>query len=255
MKYLIMKQSDINDFLHGDGHGDPNLICTDVYSLYDISCIRISDTLYNSLRPLFKSKAQEISEEVAYYGPGLFSDIRPVAKLWEAGQDHYSKIKVPVEVTPEIESMVTEFMYKFAKAIIESEFDRRYEEVANSSKFELASWEIQKHEAQEFLNNPETAVTPFLDYIAIEREFDKTELANKILEKSEKWHDDLSTQLVKFQKLVKEFQAARKIWDMNLLYEKYFGILMPNKQAIELGLQNPETWERTTEVKINEFGF
>jgi antitoxin component HigA of HigAB toxin-antitoxin module len=255
MKFLIMKQSDINAYLHGDSHGDPNLVCTDVYSLYDISCVRISDTLYNSLRPLFRTKAQEISEEVAYYGAGLFGDIRPIAKIWEAGQDHYSKVKVPIEVTPEIAAMVTEFMYKFAKAIIESEFDRRFDELADSSKTEITSWEIQKHEAKEYLDNPETAITPFLDYIAIERGFEKAELANKILEKSEKWYDDLSTQLVTFQKLIKEFQAARTIWNMNLLYEKYFGILMPNAQAIELGLQDPDTWERAIEVKVNEFGF
>jgi hypothetical protein len=256
MKFLIMRQSTINEFLHGDGHGDENLICTDVYSLYDISCVRISDMLYNTFRPLWNGKVIEIDEQTAYYGAGLFSDIRPVAKLWEASQDHYRGVKVPTEVTPEIATMVLDFMNKFAKMIIETEFDRRYHEMVDTSQIEMSSWEIQKHEAREYLDSPAISITPFLDYLAVEREISKEDLANKILVKAEAYYDALSTQLVVMQKLLKEFKNAATIWDMNVLYEKYLGVMMPTNQAVQLGLTvSEEDGSRKEPVKVHEFGF
>ena len=255
MKYLIIEQSVINDYLHGDSHGDPNLVCTDVYSIYNVSCVRISDMLFNSLRPSLRGKAIEITEESAYYGAAFFSEIRPVGKAWEASSDHYELVKVPVEITPEISAIVLDFMAKFAKMIIEAEFDRRYHEWVDTSKFELASWDVQKHEAQEFLADKD-AITPFLDYLAAERNLDKAQLSTKILAKSEAYYDKLSTELAKIQKLIKEFENAPTIWDMNILYENYLGVMMPTNQAVQLGLTvSEEDGTRKESVKVHEFGF
>jgi hypothetical protein len=255
MKYLIIEQSVVSNYLHGDSHGDPNLVCTDIYSLYNVSCIRISDMLYSSLRPLWRGKAIEISEETAVMGSALFSEIRPQGKVAEAAEDHYALVKKPVDMTPEVCAIVLDFMSKFAKMIIEAEFDRRYHEMVDTSKFELASWDVQKHEAQEFLND-KNAFTPFLDYLVVERELDKTQLATKILAKSEEYYDKLSTELAKLQKLIKEFEKAPTIWDMNILYENYFGVMMPTSQAVQMGLTvSPEDENRRESVKIHEFGF
>ena len=103
---------------------------------------------------------------------------------------------------------------------------------------EVASWDIQKAEAKEWLEfqGADGHVTPFLDYLAQEHELDKTELANKILTKAEEWNDKLSKMLVDCQKLIKEFKNVDNVKDMNILYEKYFGIMMPISQAQELGL-------------------
>jgi hypothetical protein len=256
MKYLIMRQSMVKDFLHGDGHGDEHLTCTDVYSIYDISCIKISSTLYNSFRPMWTGKCIEVDKDTAYYGASFFSEIRPVAKVWEASQDHYAGVKTPVTITPEMTAMTLDFMNKFAKMIIEVEFDDRYHEMVDTSILERESWEIQKHEAREYLDNPTTAITPFLDYISEEKELSKEDMSNKILQKAEKYSDDLSAMLVKMQKLLKEFASATTIWDMNILYEKYLGVLMPTNQAIQLGLTVSDTdWSRKVEVKAHEFGF
>lgn len=256
IKYLIMRQSSVNQYLSGDGFGDPNLICTDVYSLYDVACIRISETLYNTFRPQWTGKCIEVDERTAFYGAALFGEIRPQGKIFEAEEGHYTKVKKAIDITPEISAIVLDFMYKFAKMIIEVEFDDRYQELADTSVIERNSWEIQKHEAREWLANQETSYTPFLDYLAEEKEMDKTALANKILQKAEEYEDNLSTLLVKFQKLIKEFKNAKTIWDMNILYEKYFGIMMPEKQAIDLGLTVSETdWTRKVEVKSHAFGF
>lgn len=256
IRYLIMRQSLVNPYLSGDGFGDPNLTCTDVYSLYDVACIRISDTLYNTFRPQWTGKCIEIDERTAFYGAALFSEIREYGKIFEAEEGHYEKVKKKIDITPEISAMVLDFMYKFAKMIIEVEFDDRYHELADTSVIERNSWEIQKHEAREYLNDKVNSYTPFLDYLAVERELDKEVLANKILEKAEEYEDNLSTLLVKFQKLLKEFKNAKTIWDMNILYEKYLGIMMPQRQAVELGLTvSEEDWTRKVPVKAHAFGF
>jgi hypothetical protein len=274
MKYLIMRQSMVNDFLHGDGHGDPNLTCTDVYSIYDIVCVKISSTLYNTFRPQWTGKALEIDEETAIYGAAFFSEIRPEGKMWEAKMPHYQNTKstvsytdsvadqiplkkIPVTITPEIETKVVKFMYMFAKMIIEVEFNDRYHEMIDVSTLEQESWDVQKHEAQEFLNNPETAITPFLDYIVQERKIeDKAAFCQKILKKSEDYYDNLSKLLVDFQKLLKAAEGCTTIWDMNMFYEYHFGILMPQSQAIQLGLTVSENdWNRKVEVKAHAFNF
>lgn len=256
MKYLITRQKMVTPYLHGDGFGDPNLTCTDVYSLFDVSCIKISETLYNTFRPEWTGKFIEIDERTAFYGAALFSEIRPQGKIYEAENDSYAKVKKPIDLTPEIIAYVRDFMYKFAKMILEVEFDDRYHELADTSVLERNSWEIQKHEAREYLNDKTGSVTPFLDYIAQEHGVTKDVLANKILSKAEEYEDNLSTLLVKFQKIIKEFKNAETIWDLNILYEKYFGILMPERQAIELGLTVSETdWTRKVPVKVNAFGF
>ena len=77
--------------------------------------------------------------------------------------------------------------------------------------------------------------TPFLDYLAAERGYDKTELAEKILAKKEAYQDKLSTMLVDMQKILKQFDDCESVWDINILYEDYFGIGMPHKQAKALG--------------------
>jgi hypothetical protein len=255
MRYLIMRHSLINDYLHGVGHGDDRLTCTDVYSIYDIACVKISSTLYNTYRPQWHGKAIEIDEETAKYGAAFFSEIRPVAKLWEASQDHYAGIKKPVEITPEIVKMVLTFMHAFAKMIVEAEYDRRFHEMIDTSEVERESWHIQKLEAKEFLKDPNLP-TPFIDYIAESHGWTKMDLVKKIAHKAEQHHLQIATMLVDMQKVLKQFKNCSTIWDMNILYENYLGVMMPTNQAIELGLCVSETdWTRKVAVKVHEFGF
>lgn len=256
MKYLIIDDSVIQPYLGGAGAEDPNLACNEMYSLYNIVCVEISDMMYNTLRPTWWGKATEIDAETAKWGCSFFSEIREVAKIYEAESPGYPAVKTPVELTPEIIDHILLFMKRFAKEIIETEYERRFLEMRDTSMLEAESWEIQKHEAREYLSNPETSYTPFLDYIAIERNFDKEVLANKILEKAEEYADRLSEMLVKAQKIMKEFESCTTVWDINILYDKYLGILMPTTQAMQMGLTVSDTdWTRTDDPKVYEFNF
>jgi hypothetical protein len=258
MKYLIIKQSlvDPSQFVESD---DQRLVFKELYELHNFCCIKISDNLFGIFNKIWNGKFIEIPEKQAELGSSLFSEIREVAKVWEGRSQGYGE-KLTIEMTPEITSVVLDFMKIFAKEIIEDEFEKRFLRLRNTNQLEATSWEIQKHEAREWIlyQGSEGHVTPFLDYLAEQRSINKTELSNKILSKSELYEDNLSTMLVDMQKIIDEFKSCTSIWDINILYEDYLGVIMPTKQAINLGRTVSETdWERKPEyeVKSNEFNF
>ena len=284
MKYLIIKQSllDPQLFMEGDAYDD-RFVFKELYDLLNVSCIKVSSQMYSIHSKVWNGKYIEISEDTATLGSTLFSEVRDTAKLWEiSGLDgpgltgnenpevfeQYPEAtaeKVPVSMnevrgTMTIKEHVLVFMKAFAKEIIEEEYQYRFLALRDTCELESASWEIQKHEAREWLTNAglNGSVTPFLDYLATERGEDKTVLSNKILQKAETYQDKLSTMLVAMQKLKKQFKNTTTITDINTLYEDYLGVMMPTAQAVEMGrpLSNTD-WARKPEyeVKANEFNF
>ena len=284
MKYLIIKQSllDPQLFMEGDAYDD-RFVFKELYDLLNVSCIQVSSQMYSIHSKVWNGKYIEISEDTATLGSTLFSEVRDTAKLWEiSGLDgpgltgnenpevfeQYPEAtaeKVPVSMnevrgTMTIKEHVLVFMKAFAKEIIEEEYQYRFLALRDTCELESASWEIQKHEAREWLTNAglNGSVTPFLDYLATERGEDKTVLSNKILTKAEGYQDKLSTMLVAMQKLKKQFKNTTSITDINTLYEDYLGVMMPTTQAIEMGRTLSATdWARKPEYEVaaNEFNF
>ena len=284
MKYLIIKQSllDPQLFMEGDAYDD-RFVFKELYDLLNVSCIKVSSQMYSIHSKVWNGKYIEISEDTAKLGSTLFSEVRDTAKLWEiSGLDgpgltgnenpevfeQYPEAtaeKVPVTMdevrgTMTIKEHVLVFMKAFAKEIIEEEYQYRFLALRDTCELESASWEIQKHEAREWLTNAglNGSVTPFLDYLATERGEDKTVLSNKILTKAEGYQDKLSTMLVAMQKLKKQFKNTTSITDINTLYEDYLGVMMPTTQAVEMGRTLSTTdWARKPEYEVmaNEFNF
>ena len=284
MKYLIIKQSllDPQLFMEGDAYDD-RFVFKELYDLLNVSCIQVSSQKYSIHSKVWNGKYIEISEDTATLGSTLFSEVRDTAKLWEiSGLDgpgltgnenpevfaQYTEAtaeKVPVSMnevrgTMTIKEHVLVFMKAFAKEIIEEEYQYRFLALRDTCELESASWEIQKHEAREWLTNAglNGSVTPFLDYLATERGEDKTVLSNKILTKAEGYQDKLSTMLVAMQKLKKQFKNTTSITDINTLYEDYLGVMMPTTQAVEMGRTLSTTdWARKPEYEVmaNEFNF
>ena len=284
MKYLIIKQSLLDPQLFMEENAyDDRFVFKELYDLLNVSCIKVSSQMYSIHSKVWNGKYIEISEDTATLGSTLFSEVRDTAKLWEiSGLDgpgltgnenpevfeQYPEAtaeKVPVSMnevrgTMTIKEHVLVFMKAFAKEIIEEEYQYRFLALRDTCELESASWEIQKHEAREWLTNAglNGSVTPFLDYLATERGEDKTVLSNKILTKAEGYQDKLSTMLVAMQKLKKQFKNTTSITDINTLYEDYLGVMMPTTQAIEMGRTLSTTdWERKPEYEVmaNEFNF
>ena len=284
MKYLIIKQSLLDPQLFMEENAyDDRFVFKELYDLHNISCIQVSAEMYGIHSKLWNGKYVEIEKDTAELGSTLFSEVRDTAKLWEISGlegpgltgnerpevfEQYPEAtaqKVPIDMSSTVGTMTVKehvlvFMKAFAKEIIEDEFGKRYIAMRNTCELESASWEIQKHEAREWLTNAglNGSITPFLDYLATERGEDKTVLSNKILTKAEAYQDKLSTMLVSMQKLKKQFKNTTSIKDINTLYEDYLGVMMPTAQAVEMGrtLSNTD-WARKPEyeVKANEFNF
>ena len=269
-------------FMEGDAYDD-RFVFKELYELLNVSCIQVSSQMYSIHSKTWNGKYIEISEDTAKLGSSLFSEIRETAKLWEVSGleapgltgnerpevfEQYPEVtakKIPTDMnevrgTMTIKEHVLVFMKAFAKEIIEEEYQSRFIAMRDTCELESASWEIQKHEAREWLTNngANGSVTPFLDYLATERGEDKTVLANKILQKAETYQDKLSTMLVAMQKLKKQFKNTTTIKDINTLYEDYLGVMMPTAQAVEMGrtLSNDD-WARKPEYEVmaNEFNF
>lgn len=245
MKYIITKTEVMKPYF-GMGSGDSNMYCRDLYTLFDLSCVEISSPLFDTIYPLIPAGYEEVTADVAKYGSLFFSEVRPEVKimnpesLMHETEGMPESEKVMLTITDTIAGHIVTFMYRFAKEIIEQEYNYRFKRVRNTTEIEQASWEIQKHEAKEWLTfaGADGHVTPFLDYLSTERGLDKTALANNIIIKAESYADKLSTELVKFQLLMKKFRICTTVWDMNLLYEEYFGIMVPAFQSAQLGLQD-----------------
>lgn len=260
MKYILVRSGLIDNQMVAQGGGDDNLHCAELFQLHDTSCFEMSDMLYTTLKSGWDARVIEIEENVAKYGSTFFSEIRTVGKMLEPSKGPWTQpAKIPVEITPELVGYISQFMKSIATESINQEFDRRFKAYNGVSLVEKESWETQKHEAREWLSNQgqNGSRTPFLDYLAEEQGLDKTVLANKILVKAEEYEDGLSDMLVVYKKLLKELKGLTTVWDLNIFYEKYLGVYMPDTQAVQIeGWTVSETdATRINKVTIHEFNF
>ena len=271
IRYIIVPEDDIKPYIiHGSGaNNDKNFYCESRYNLLGLSAVEISNSYLETIRPQLGRSFEEISEHEFYFGTAHFGEIRDTVKIaktetgviWDYTPALPEDVfKAPIEFSGEMKGYTLAFMKKFAKELIENEYSKKLKFIKNVSELEAATWEIQKHEAREWLTNAglNGSVTPFLDYLATERGEDKTVLSNKILQKAEAYQDKLSTMLVSMQKLKKQFKNSTSIKDINILYEDYLGVMMPTTQAIELGRTLSTTdWARKPEYEVmaNEFNF
>jgi hypothetical protein len=254
--YMIVGCNTIDPKYYDTSTGDDALWCQELYQLMGVTCVCMSQHLYETLSPYWQGeKVTLITEELAMNGRQFFGDYRAAAKIWvpntEAAGSLPEYMKREIQLTDDIVEQVVEFMFIFAREVVNDEFERRFLRMRPGGYVEQVSWETQKHEAREWLTQQGAngSRTPFLDYLSAEHGLDKTALANKILEKAEVYQDALSDLLVQEQMVIKQFKNATTVWDMNIKYEQYFGMPIPTKQAQAMGLtEGPDSNIRTTEV-------
>jgi hypothetical protein len=254
-RYLILRHNLIDGYLHGNPGGDYNMTCQEMYSLLNFTCVKLSEGLYQTLKQTWgKEEIIELDADTAYYGTTFFSEIRPVAKLWEAKTSWYGE-KIPTQITPEIVTKILTVMKAFATEAIECEYERRYLAMRGASDFEADTWTIQRTEAEDYTANS-NAPTPFLDTLATRRGIDKSVLIASVLENAQSYESQLANMLVDMQILIKRFQDCTTVKDINILYEDYFGIAMPIKQAIDLGRTiSADNWNRKPEWSVKGNGY
>ena len=269
MRYLILNEKEIKpeQYVNIAETADSRLHYNEIFSLMHFACVEVSENIFQVISKEWEHKYKEVTKKQALNGSNFFSEVRPFGKVMatvnqqgvaQAWTPAGGILKVPVELTDEIRKEITDFMSIFAVEIVDDEFNVRIKNLKDTTELETASWEIQKHEAREWLREKgkNGSKTPFLDYLATERSLDKTDLSNKILTKSEAYEDKLSTMLVTYQKLKKKFEDADSVWDLNTLYEDHIGIMMPQFQAIEMGRTKSDTdWDRKPEYEVDAYVF
>jgi hypothetical protein len=262
---MIVGDHVLDPIIFDSTHQDPAMYCEDLYDLFNVKCVAMSKNLYDTLCYTWpREKIIFITESMAFNGKQFFADFRAAAKVWVAntdvtphGPDGISPsanlpngMKVPVALDDETVKEVRDFMYIFAKLTIEDEFERRFLSMAPSGRLEQETWDIQKAEAALWLSGQaQLGETDFLDYLATSHNRDKTELANKIIAKAKAFEKQVADLLVQQQKILADFDACQNVWDINIQYERYFGLAIPIMQAQAMGLtEAPDSYIRKTPV-------
>lgn len=163
-------------------------------------------------------------------GYKLFSEPRLVTKVSGDDVDEFEYYngsdKVELEVTEKRESLILKVMRDFANIIIEEEFDRRIEKLdLYSSKTENSTWSIQYESAIKYQTSGEA--TSFLSSLAESKGISAEEMANKIVSAKTKYDETICNYYVTISRIKKEMKDAADVNNINLLYNKYFGVACP----------------------------
>ena len=189
---------------------------------------------------------EEITESLGRCGTKHFAEIRAEIKVTDedplSTSDEYkvsqtgpkTKIVLPKE---RIDAAI-EFMKLGAKLIIEDEYDRKFLALkAEESKIEQFLWDTQIQEA----NNLE-GETPLLNNLATIKGVTVAEMAKSVLKGQAAFKDKVSALYRAMVALKQEFKDCATIKELNVLWEKYLGVPMPQQQAIELGKTEEDGW-------------
>ena len=129
-----------------------------------------------------------------------------------------------------IDAAIT-FMKLSAKLIIEDEYDRKFLSLkAEDSKLEQYFWNAQVTEA----NNLE-GETPILNSIATAKSVAVSDVAASVLAGNKAFNEKALALYDAMVALKQKFTDCATIKELNVLWENYLGVPMPEAQAIELG--------------------
>jgi len=207
-----------------------------MWNMYGVSVFSIEEQWKRDLVYLTGS-CEEISEDVGRWGTKHFGEIRLEVKVTDedplSEDEEYSisqqgakvKIKLPQE---RIDAAIT-FMKLSAKLVIEDQYDRKFLSLkAEESKLEQYLWGTQVREA----NNLEGS-TPILNSIAAAKGIEVAEVATSVLAGHSKFNEKVNALYKEMLDIKQEFKAAATIKELNVLWQKYMGIPMPNAQSVE----------------------
>ena len=216
-----------------------------MWNMYGLMVFSIKEEWVRELVKLTGSY-EEVTELLAKYGTKHFAEIRATVKVTDedplSTSDEYAvSIKGPkteIVLPKERIDAAIEFMKLGAKLIIEDEYDRRFLSLkAEESKIEQYMWASQLQEA-----NNLSGETPLLNNLATIKGITVAEMAKSVIDGQASFHDKVSALYRAMVGLKQEFKNCATIKEINVLWEKYLGIPMPQQQAIELGNTEEDNW-------------
>lgn len=183
-------------------------------------------------------KINEVDKDVAIFGIRSFGDIRPEIKIGisdysenaefddiptvEEYLSNYSKVKIPV--SEKRYDTIVKTMKLIAKLIIEDVFEKRFDSLDyNVTSLEKYSWNYQSTD-DNFLKSISTIKNTSVEDL------------KKSIEISKKQYELKSKELyLNMISLKQKFYNCSTIKELNVLFEDYMGLPMPNTQALEEG--------------------
>ena len=214
-----------------------------MWNMYGVTVFSINETWVRDVLKLTRSY-EEISENVGRWGVKHFAEIRAVVKVTDedplSDDELYvvsqSGPKTAIELPQERIDAAIEFMKLSAKLIIEDEYDRKFLSLkAEDSKLEQYFWNAQVTEA----NNLE-GETPLLNSIATAKGIAVSDVAASVLTGNKAFNEKALVLYDAMVALKQKFTDCATIKELNVLWEDYLGVPMPEAQAIELGHTDDE---------------
>ena len=251
LKYYIGRRCDEIDWI-----STSNII----WNMYGICVFTIEEQWARDLYTLPRS-FEEITEEMGRWGTKHFGEIRTEVKITsedplssESIMDEEDGIEMPDPLINKGKVVITlpqeridaaiAFMKLSAKLIIEDQYDRKFLSLkCEVSKLEQFLWDAQVRES----NNLE-GETPVLDSIAAAKGEKVADVAASVLANQTAFKDKVILLNAEMLKVKTEFKNCATIKELNLLWQKYMGIPMPNDQMLELGQVHEEEGALTTDT-------
>ena len=209
-----------------------------LWNMYGVTVFSIREEVVREVYRLTKS-FEEITEDMGRWGVKHFAEIRAVVKVTsedplataELYKVEQAGPKVAVELPQDRIDAAVSFMKTSAKLIIEDEYDKKFLSLkAEESKLEQFFWDAQLAEA-----NNTSGDTPILTKIAAAKSTTVAKVAESVIA-SNKTFVDKSLALYDAMIVLKQkFTKCATIEELNVLWETYLGVPMPQQQAIDLG--------------------
>tara|TARA_Y100000356_G_C11238616_1_gene279438 strand:+ start:39 stop:827 length:789 start_codon:yes stop_codon:yes gene_type:complete len=241
LKYYIGRRCDEIDWI-----STSNII----WNMYGICVFSIEEQWARDLVTLPRS-FEEVSEELGRWGTKHFGEVRTKVKVTSedplssenimGGMDEGdvklgSTGKTVITLPQERIDAAIEFMKVAAKLIIEDQYDRKFLSLkSRESKLEQFLWEAQVRES----NNLD-GETPVIDSIVAAKGSKKEDVAAGILAGSAAFKEKVVVLYAEMLKIKQKFTKCATIEELNILYQTYMGVPVPNSQAVTLGQVHEE---------------
>ena len=214
-----------------------------LWSMYGVTVFSVEEKWTRDVLKLTRSY-EEITEDIGRWGTKHFAEIRAIVKVTDedplSDDELYavsqSGPKTAIELPQTRIDAAIEFMKLSAKLIIEDEYDRKFLSLkAEDSKLEQYFWGAQVTEA----NNLE-GETPILNSIATAKNIAVSDVAASVLAGNKAFNEKALALYDAMVALKQKFTDCATIKELNVLWEDYLGVPMPESQAIELGNTDDE---------------
>ena len=234
-KYYIARYCPEFDHIAQGGQGNDVDI---MWNMYGVVAFSIKEEWVREVSRLTKSY-EEITEDVGRWGVKHFGEIRAVVKVTDEDPLATAELykveqagpKTAVELPQERIDAAISFMKTSAKLIIEDEYDRKFLSMkAEESKLEQFFWDAQLAEA-----NNTSGDTPILTKIAAAKSTTVAKVAESVIAGNKAFVDKSLALYDAMVVLKQKFTNCATIEELNVLWETYLGVPMPQQQAIDLG--------------------